>query len=305
VLDLLQPRSVIDVGCGRGTWLSVFKELGIEDFLGIDGDWVDTDALDIPQQRFRSSDLAEPMRLDRMFDLVVSVEVAEHLPRECAGVFVQSLTRLGPAVLFSAGIPYQGGTDHVNEQWPDYWAMLFRENAYEAIDCLRGKIWNNDRVKVWYAQNLMLFADTEYLESHAFLKRELAASSNAPRSVVHPRNYVYVCRLLQTMQDIASLIPAEDPFILVDDDKCRSEIAIGRQAVPFLEREGQYWGAPADSGIAIRELERLRKAGATFAVFAWPAFWWLKFYSEFERYLRTEFTCALENERLVVFDLRQ
>jgi cyclopropane fatty-acyl-phospholipid synthase-like methyltransferase len=43
LLELLQsqPQSVIDVGCGVATWLGVFQELGIEDCLGVDGDYVD------------------------------------------------------------------------------------------------------------------------------------------------------------------------------------------------------------------------------------------------------------------------
>ena len=56
-----------------------------------------------------------------MFDLVVSLEVAEHLPKECADIFVDSLVRLGPIILFSAAIPQAGGTCHINEQWPEYW----------------------------------------------------------------------------------------------------------------------------------------------------------------------------------------
>ena len=59
--------------------------------------------------------------MNRKFDLVLSLEVAEHLPSECAEAFVESLVNLGPVILFSAAIPYQGGENHVNEQWPEYW----------------------------------------------------------------------------------------------------------------------------------------------------------------------------------------
>lgn len=116
VLELIQPRSVIDVGCGVGAWLSVFKECGVRDIMGVDGDYIDKKMLQIPQERFLSFDLREPLRMDRQFDLVVSFEVAEHLPSECAERFVDSLVRLGPAILFSAAIPFQGGAHHMNEQ---------------------------------------------------------------------------------------------------------------------------------------------------------------------------------------------
>ena len=68
VLDLIAPKHVIDVGCGVGAWLSVFEELGVEDILGVDGEWVDEKMLQIPQQRFQSHDLKKPLQIDRRFD---------------------------------------------------------------------------------------------------------------------------------------------------------------------------------------------------------------------------------------------
>jgi cyclopropane fatty-acyl-phospholipid synthase-like methyltransferase len=165
VLDLIQPRHVIDVGCGTGTWLSVFRECGVEEVFGVDGEWVNREMLEIPKARFRSFDLKKPLYLDRQFDLVVSLEVAEHLPGECAETFIDSLTRLGPVVLFSAAIPYQGGTHHVNEQWPEYWAQYFRDRAYGVIDWIRKKVWQNNNVEWFYAQNMLLFVSMDYLDS--------------------------------------------------------------------------------------------------------------------------------------------
>ena len=54
VLELVRPRSVIDIGCGIGTWLSVFVELGINDVYGIDGAHIDRKKLEIPEERFLS-----------------------------------------------------------------------------------------------------------------------------------------------------------------------------------------------------------------------------------------------------------
>jgi O-methyltransferase len=107
-----------------------------------------------------------------------------------------------------------------------------------------------------------------------------------------------------TAQEIAALIPLGDTLILVDQEEYGSEIAAGRHTIPFLERDGQYWGPPPNDATAIRELERLRRSGATFIAFAWPAFWWLEYYSGLHQHLRSEFCCILENDRLVVFDLR-
>jgi SAM-dependent methyltransferase len=103
---------------------------------------------------------------------------------------------------------------------------------------------------------------------------------------------------------ISSLVPAGDTFVLVDDDVFRNELTIDRRAVPFTERHGQYWGPPADDMSAIQAIEERRRSGVSFVVFAWPAFWWLDYYSGLNRYLRSRFHCVLESELLIVFDLR-
>ena len=309
VLELVQPKSVIDIGCGAGTWLSVFKEFGIEDICGVDGDYVGEEILKIPKEQFLSLDLSKPFHLDRQFDLVLSLEVAEHLPPESAGIFIDSLTRLGSVILFSAAIPHQGGTQHMNEQWPDYWAKFFHHTGYVAIDCIRKTIWQNANVEWWYAQNLLLFVRTDYLHSHHSLNRAFENTATSQLSIVHPQKYLilvqWIDRLYSAARDIAAAIPPGEKFILVDDDHFGGLITGGRRTIPFLEREGRYGGPPPNDETAIREVERLRQSGANFIVFAWPAFWWLDCYKGFNQYLRSVFRCTLENERLVAFDMRQ
>ena len=142
VMELVHPRSVTDLGCGLGTWLSVFREAGVEDVLGVDGEYVRLESLEIPKERFVAHDLRQPFAAGRRSDLSMSLEVAEHLSPEYAAPFVTTLTRLAPVVLFSAAVPGQGGTEHVNEQWPSYWAQLFRERGYLPVDCLRRHLWD-------------------------------------------------------------------------------------------------------------------------------------------------------------------
>src|SRR5205085_11975533 len=107
--------------------------------------------------RFRAIDLREPFELPRTFDLAVSLEVAEHLPASSASAFVESLTRLAPAVLFSAAVPHQGGWNHLNEQWPQYWAEIFARHGFFPVDCLRERFWDRPNVRWWYAQNMVLY----------------------------------------------------------------------------------------------------------------------------------------------------
>jgi SAM-dependent methyltransferase len=308
VLELIRPKSVIDVGCGVGTWLSVFRECGVDDVVGVDGDYVDRTKLEIPEDRFLPFDLTQPFRLERHFDLVVSLEVAEHLPADCGETFVDSLTRLGPVVLFSAAIPSQGGTGHVNEQWPDYWADRFRKHDHFVVDCLRKQVWQNDDIEHWYAQNTLLFVRQDRLERDSLLEKAFEQTARSQLSLVHPKQYLQEVKwthaLYATARELAETIAPGETFVLVDDEQLGSAVAGGYRTLPFLERDGEYWGPPPDDDTAIDELERLRRQGASFLVFAWPAFWWLEHYAELARHVRSRFTCLLESEWLVVFDLR-
>jgi SAM-dependent methyltransferase len=189
VIELVAPASIIDVGCGEGTWLSVFREHGVTDVCGVDGEYVDRQRLEIPVSCFLARDLTQPLQLNRCYDLAMSLEVAEHLPSQCSELFVESLVRLAPIVLFSAAAPYQGGAQHVNEQWPAYWADRFARHDYLPVDCLRRILWSRDNVEWWYAQNLFLYVARAALNAIPHLLREHQACPMA-LPLVHPRRYL-------------------------------------------------------------------------------------------------------------------
>jgi len=194
VLDLIHPLSVIDIGCGTGTWLSVFKELGVTDILGIDGDHIAEELLEIPRESFTAVDLRKTLQVQRTFDLVMSLEVAEHLPPEAAEDFVHKLTQFGPVILFSAAIPFQGGTNHLNEQWPDYWAHHFAALGYVAVDAIRPRVWQDESVEFWYAQNTLLFVQRDYLVNCPSLADQWNENAPDRLSIVHPKPYVSLNR---------------------------------------------------------------------------------------------------------------
>jgi len=168
-------------------WLEAWRECGVTDVLGIDGDYIKQSMLRIPVDRFLAHDLRKPVSLERRFDLAMSLEVAEHLPAQFAGEFVATLTKLAPVVLFSAAIPHQGGTHHVNEQWPPYWATLFDQMNYGAVDAIRERIWDRDDVAFYYAQNVLLFVDRAAHGNYPALQEHALISPEAVRSLVHPR----------------------------------------------------------------------------------------------------------------------
>lgn len=111
-------------------------------------------------------------------------------------------------------------------------------------------------------------------------------------------------RFLQTTRELSRVIAPEDPFILVDHEQYRGDLASGFRAIPFLEKDGVYWGAPADDATAISELDRLRDRGARYFVYANPCFWWLDCYPGFTAYLRSIYSRVVENDDVIIFDLR-
>ena len=157
LLEAFAPRSAVDVGCGVATWLSVLNRAGVPDVVGMDGDYVDRSMLKIPGERFVPTDLRRPPPVSRSFDLALCLEVAEHLPEANAEGLVRHLTSLAPVVVFSAAVPGQGGTDHINEQWQDYWRSRFAAQGFAAYDLIRPLIWTDERVEFWYRQNVVCY----------------------------------------------------------------------------------------------------------------------------------------------------
>jgi hypothetical protein len=190
-------RSVVDVGCGEGSWLAAASEvLRAHEILGIDGAHVlGGSLLRIPRDRFVAHDLAGapaalPEVAGRGFDLCLSLEVAEHLPPESAGDFVGALCRLAPLVLFSAAIPHQGGTRHVNEQWPGYWVERFAAHGFVPLDAVRPRIWGDDAVAYWYQQNTVLFASPEAARRPTLSALAAETAARGVPAVVHPKLFL-------------------------------------------------------------------------------------------------------------------
>ena len=190
ILEWVHPKSVVDVGCGLGMWASSFSEHGVETVHGMDGSSVPTAELLIPASDFVAVDLSRQIETTRSYDLVVSLEVAEHLPGSSASTFVKTLTSLGPVILFSAAVPYQRGANHVNEQWPAYWARLFAEQGYRAVDCVRPRIWNDESVEPYYCQNTIVYVEEGRLANYPALAAAVLPPGDFPLPLIHPHYYL-------------------------------------------------------------------------------------------------------------------
>jgi len=180
VLEMLPAASVLDVGCGVGSWLGTFSRHGVAEVFGVDRD-VPVKALEINPSCYCAVDLAAPFTLGKRFDLVVSLEVAEHLPATAADDFTANLVRHGDAILFSAAVPGQGGTHHVNEQWLSSWVERFAIHGFTIFDLIRSRCWDDTNVAYWYRQNTVFFARGKPAEQLARI-----LTSSMPVDVVHP-----------------------------------------------------------------------------------------------------------------------
>ncbi len=198
----LFPRitSVVDLGCGTGVWLHHFKRAGVPRVLGLDGGAADQGLLLLDHQEFRAVDFVQPLDLDDRFDLAMSLETAEHLPPSAAATFVANLCRLSDVVVFGAALPGQGGTWHVNERWPSYWAALFQAQGYEVFDVLRPEVWYDQRVEWWYAQNTLLFVRGDRQDLLPSLRDLQAARRGHALDMVHPRCFEAHRRALEDLR---------------------------------------------------------------------------------------------------------
>jgi SAM-dependent methyltransferase len=150
------PASLLDVGCGQGTWLRAALDSGAGDVFGVDGVDIPAKDLRFDPNRFKKCDLTAPINLNRTFEAALCLEVAEHLDAAFAPVLVRTITSHSDVVVFSAACPNQRGQHHVNCQWPEYWQKLFNERGFSCSDDVRWRIWDDTRIEPWYRQNIFI-----------------------------------------------------------------------------------------------------------------------------------------------------
>ena len=164
VFDLFKPNSIVDFGCGVGTWLAAAKEFGVEHCLGLEGPWVQSQTLALAGLEIQETNLENSVLLGRRFDLAMSLEVAEHLMPKRADSFVDDLCQASSVVLFGAAAPGDDGDGHQNEQWISYWAEKFVRRGYMPLDLVRPVIRNRNQIDYWYRTNIVLYAEPKQAE---------------------------------------------------------------------------------------------------------------------------------------------
>jgi SAM-dependent methyltransferase len=217
-----KPRTIVDVGCGVGTWLAAAKKLGVESVYGFDGSWVRGQKLMIAPEEIIEANLESAITFDRRYDLAVSLEVAEHLSFERSGSFVDDLCRASDVVLFGAAPPGQDGDGHINEQPVSYWAKLFITKGYLPLDVVRPVIAHNKSVNTWYRTNTMLFAEKE---------RAFALLKTASQAQLANLDLPWHCEAVGLKNATASFLSYAANLLYWSRYRLREKLGLGSAAV--------------------------------------------------------------------------
>jgi SAM-dependent methyltransferase len=199
VCDFLNPSSVADLGCGIGTFLHCFKQNGVKRVLGIDGEWANKELIAkyLKKDEFFEANIEEEIKIDQRFDLAICLEVAEHIDSKFADNLVTTLTNISDVIIFAAALPNQGGQNHINEQYPHYWELKFKEQGYIFIDCFRDVFWDNKEIFWWYKQNMFLVVK----DGHKIDLSKLQNLSNGAKSRIHPELFEAISQISDITQD--------------------------------------------------------------------------------------------------------
>jgi SAM-dependent methyltransferase len=161
IYGMLHPSRVVDVGCGAGDLLEALTQLGCQ-CVGLE---CAVAGLEICRRRgltARKFDIERDTLPSDIApcDVVVCLEVAEHLPARVADRLVEILAQLSSTIVFTAATPGQGGVDHVNEQPHEYWIGKFEALGYHIQKQLAATwqaTWESIGIATYYYRNLMIF----------------------------------------------------------------------------------------------------------------------------------------------------
>lgn len=112
-IERFSPASVLDLGCGNGLYPALYSHLGVRNVLGVDGLRQEATVLD--SKSYTQADLQRPFDAGRKFDLVVCLEVVEHLEPETSDIMFDTIARHAESqILFSMAEIGQPGNGHIN-----------------------------------------------------------------------------------------------------------------------------------------------------------------------------------------------
>lgn len=158
ILDIFNPASILELGCGTGTLLYPYREHGVQ-VRGVDLSETAKEESALPDSAFEIHDLTQPYTPNQEYDLVLCVEVLEHIPPEASDTIVESICNAGDTAVVTAAPPGQGGTHHVNEQPPEYWIEKFERHGAKYDEQKTSQIRNQLELSEisWVQKNILVF----------------------------------------------------------------------------------------------------------------------------------------------------
>lgn len=158
VLSEYSPASIIELGCGTGRLLYPYQEEELE-VRGVELSSIAQKVSRLSSNHFEEYDLTDPYYPEREYDIVLCIEVLEHLPESAADTIVDSICRSAPVAIITAATPGQGGTHHVNEKPHNYWINKFENRNMrhmpEKAEIIKSRLDLNELV--WIKENLLVF----------------------------------------------------------------------------------------------------------------------------------------------------
>ena len=128
IVSEIGPQSVLDAGCAKGFLVECLREHGVEAF-GIDiSDYAIQQVREDIKPYCQVSSITEP--LPRRYDLILCIEVLEHLPPPDTDQAILNLCRASDDILFSSTPLGYRELTHFNVQPPEYWAEKFARHEF-------------------------------------------------------------------------------------------------------------------------------------------------------------------------------
>jgi hypothetical protein len=295
--------SLVDIGAGEGKYGRMLRRAQPKTRLisvEVDAGYVEHYKLRDIYDEVWVQDAAELMNdPTRTFDAVILGDCIEHLRKSLGLDLLNFLVYRSKIIIVKFPLQmvqniWQGNKNEAHVSvWSehDFRGMdyLFAERDFICLAMVRGYM---NQTMEWIPPAVM--QRFGYANMAEFYAKDPARFSLAD---VESRRHAL------SLSEIRSIIPSGAAYILVDELQTRLGEDADYNTLPFLENNDEYWGRPADSQQAIREIGRMRESGCTHIVFAWPAIWWLDHYKDMADYLRTRNRCLLENSRLAIFEL--
>jgi hypothetical protein len=173
VSKFLTIQTLTDVGCGSGIWTKNFllKNNAINkaftiDLPGTDREYLDSQSRDVYKVVNIDKDLTmDPSLPSGVVDLVICVEVLEHIQELSARELISEFGKKTKFLVFSAAIPGQGGTHHINEQKYSYWYKHLRKAGFIPLDIFRDLL-KISEVPSYYKNNLIFCINLNFSKSN-------------------------------------------------------------------------------------------------------------------------------------------